>query len=74
MNKNKYFKVKQITTANGDIVFKVLGYNTRIDMFFGISYDYSLENKTLEEAIDQIETIVEFKITDEKVVYKRTVS
>lgn len=74
MNKNKYFKVKKTTTANGRIVFKVFGYDNWFDMLIGASYSYTFENKTLEEAIDQIETIAEYKIVDEKVVHKQSIS
>ena len=74
MNKNKYFKVKQITTANGNVIFKVFGYDNWFDMLFNVSDKYSLKNETLEEAIELIERIIKLKITDEKVVYKRTVS
>lgn len=41
-------------------------------MLMGVSYGYALENKTLEEAIGQIETIVKYKIVDEKVVHKQS--
>ena len=74
MNKAKYFRVKKKTSRNGQVIYQTESANTFIEMIFGMWDEYTKENETLEEAISQIETINNYKIEDEKTVFKKTVT
>lgn len=73
MNKNKYYKVKEIKDSSGNCEFKVFACDNWFEYFFGIWTEYTKKNKTLDEAIDQINTLVSWKIVKDKIVYKRKV-
>lgn len=73
MNKAKYFRVKKKTSRNGRTIYKVESANTFIEMILGLWDEYSKENQTLADGISQIETISDYKIENEKIVYRKTI-
>jgi hypothetical protein len=73
MNKAKYFRVKKKTSINEDTIYQVESADTFIEVIFGYWCVYTKENKTLEEAVLQIETLNKYKIKTEKTVFKKTI-
>ena len=73
MNKNKYYKVKEIKNASGESEFKVFACDNWLEKFFGAWSEYTKRNKTLQEAIGHINSLVSWKVVKEKIVYKRKV-
>jgi len=53
----------------GRVFFKVYGYDSLFHFIFGMNDVYDRNNKTLEQAIDQIDSICENVVKDEKTVY-----
>lgn len=74
MNKAKYFRVKKKTSRDGKVIYQTESADTFIEVILGFWSEYTKENKTLEDAISQIETINKYKIEDEKTVFKKTVN
>lgn len=74
MNSHKYFKVKEIKSRNGTVIYKVFGADSKLGALFGIWAEYNKDNFTLDSAIEQIKNIFNYGITSEKVVYKTDVS
>ena len=71
MNKFKYFKVKKITTREGKTVYVVFAAQNILEVIFGVYVEFKKENKTLDGALHQIETINQFRIESEETVYKK---
>lgn len=74
MNKNKYYRVREIEDASGNIVFKVETCQSWLELLFPFwRFEYTLENKTLEEAKDHIDFLASEKVVKDKIVYKTKV-
>ncbi len=73
MNKNKYYRVREIQASSGKTVFIVEACETWLGLLFGFDLRYTLENKTLEEAKYHIDCLVDLKIMKTKTVFKRKV-
>jgi len=73
MNKNKYYRVREKQDNSGKIIYSVEAYENKYDLIFGFPIEYSQENKTLDDAIDQVNFLAGYKIKKIKTVFKRTV-
>ncbi len=69
MQENKYFKIKEIIQKNGVKIYKVYGYSTRLELFFGMGTQYHRDNITFMDALDQIDTLYSLLVVSKKTVY-----
>lgn len=74
MNKTKYFKVKEMVNREGKTIYKVLGAESKFDVFLGIWTSYSYENETLDEAVEHIQLLYKLGLKSEKTVYKTDIN
>ena len=70
MNENKYFRVIRKTDRRGVTVFEVHGTESRFNVLTNYWHEYTLENKTLDEAFDHIKSLHEYGLEDKEVVFK----
>lgn len=69
-NKEKYFRVVYKKDALGRQIYEVQSCANFIELLFGLWLPYEKENKSINEAVEQIQTISGYKTVLEKVVYK----
>lgn len=70
MGTNKIFAVKQIVQNNGKVIYKVFGYASKFNKFLNSpNSEYTKENKSFEEALDQIDTIQQHIAKQVRTVY-----
>jgi len=67
---NKFYQVVEKIDRQGRKKYVVRAANNKFDLLFGIWINYTKENDTLDEAIEQIQSIDKFKLKSEKIVYK----
>jgi len=67
---NKFYQVVEKIDRQGRKKYVVRAANNKFDLLFGIWTNYTKENDTLDEAIEQIQSIDKFKLKSEKIVYK----
>lgn len=71
-HKNKIYRVKEKTNRQGDVKYVVEAADSFIQSIFGIWIEYTKENDTLEDAIEQIEFVDKYKLKKEQIVHKET--
>jgi len=69
-HKNKIYRVNEKTDRQGNVAYKVESVDSFIDAIFGLWSEYEKENKSLDDAIMQIEFIDRYKLKNEKIVHK----
>ena len=62
MNKNKYYKVKEIQNSIGETEFKVYACESLSDLIFGFWTEYQIAHTTLVLAKYHIDELVKWKI------------
>ena len=70
MNKVKFFKIIEMVDREGETSYKVLGAESKIDVFLNNWTYYSYKNKTIEEAIDHVYALFRSGVKSEKTVYQ----
>lgn len=74
MNENKYFRIIQKTDREGKTIFEVHGTENKFNVLVNYWYEYTKENKTLEEAFDHIKALHKWGVEKKEVVFKGTVN
>jgi hypothetical protein len=69
-HKNKIYRVKELTAINGQKVYVVQACNNLFEAFIGAWKEYSKQNSTLAEAIDQIETLHRWRLKTSRIVHQ----
>jgi len=69
-HKNKIYRVNEKTDRQGNVAYKVESVDSFIDALLGLWSEYEKENKSLDEAIEQIKFIDGYKLKKEKIVHK----
>ncbi len=74
MNHNKYYKVVKSEDVSGNIQYQALACSGIIAMIFREWTLYAKIHRTLEDAIEHINTLAAWKAIKESVVYRRKVT
>ena len=66
----KIFKVKEATQYDGDKYYHVLGYDNKLFYLLGwYSFYGSKENETFMEAMEQIDSLIDYRIVSDKTIH-----
>jgi len=71
-HKNKIYRVKELIDISGKKAFVVQAAGNLIEAFLGIWKTYAKENDSLNDAINQIESIHRARIKSDRIVHKET--